>query len=538
MPPSRKLRIFALGVVVAAIGPARSAEAQADPVIARAVGYLKSSTSGGAGEVALGGLALVKAEVPSTDPAMVRVLDVIGRRFSGSAYRPEGGSGIEIYEAGVTLLLLANLDSGSHRSQIDAIARFLASKQNPNGSWDYQGRSSGDMSISQYAVLGLWEAENSGIPISPGIWDRAAGFLIGAQRAGGGWTYHPGESGDDTISMTAAGVGSLLICSRQLQPFRQPVRLANPLLIPLVSEAERARYAVQVTQAKIDQSVRSGLGWITSNFTTTATGVIGHSPFYALYGIERIGALAGLANLGRVNWFDEGRRFIESKQQANGGFNADYGGTPNTAWAVLFLSKSTEKTIRKIQIRRLGAGTLVGGRGLPSDLGSISVAGGHVVARPMDGAIDGMIAVLEDPRVDDASSAFAGLIARYQTEGPRVLRPAADRFRHLLTDPDQGVRKVAAWALARTGDLAMVPILIEALADPDDGVVAEAGAGLQLLARRIEGFGPPRGAKPEQKAEAAARWKAWYESIRPIAGASGAEGESSKDTASPARRVP
>ncbi len=517
-----------LGIAALAIGPGRSAPAQADPVIGRAVQFLKGASGGNTGEVALGALALVKADVPATDPALVRALNLIAGRFSTPSYQPQGGSGVEVYEAGVTILLLANLDAASHRAEIDSIARWLVSKQNANGSWDYQGRTSGDSSISQYAVLGLWEAENAGVPVAASVWDRAASFYIGSQRAGGGWTYHPGESGEDTMSMTAAGVGSLLICSRQLQPYRQAQRIANPLLIPLVSDAERARYAVQVPQAKIDQAVRGGLGWLSTNFTTGSPQVIGHSPFYALYGIERIGALAGLTSLGRVNWFAEGRRFIESKQDASGGLNADFGAVPNTAWAVLFLSKSTEKTIRKIQIRRLGAGTLVGGRGLPSDLSQISVAGGHVVSRPMDGAIEGMLAVLEDPRVDDASSAFSGLIARYQAEGPRGLRPWSDRFRHLLTDPDQGVRKVAAWALARTGDLAMALPLIEALADPDDGVMAEAGAGLQLLARKIDGFGPPRGATPAQKAEAATRWRAWYDTVRPIASGPEAEVDASK----------
>ena len=111
--------------------------------------------------------------------------------------------------------------------------------------------------------------------------------------------------------------------------------------------------------------------------------------------------------------------------------------------------------MRKIQLRRLGAGTLIGGRGLPKDLSQISIAGGHVIARPMDGAVEGMLAVLEDPRVEDAASALAGLVSRYRTEGPKVLRPFQDRFRKLLTDPDQGIRRVAAWSLARTGDLAM-----------------------------------------------------------------------------------
>jgi HEAT repeat protein len=159
---------------------------------------------------------------------------------------------------------------------------------------------------------------------------------------------------------------------------------------------------------------------------------------------------------------------------------------------------------------------LIGGRGLPKDLSTISVAGGHVIARPMDGAVEGMLAVLEDPRVEDASSALAGLVAKYRSEGPKALRPYQDRFRKLLTDPDQGIRKVAAWSLARTGDLAMAVPLIEALKDPDESVVLEARNGLQLLSRKIEGFGPAPGSTPEQKQQAIAKWQAWYESVRPI----------------------
>jgi hypothetical protein len=161
------------------------------------------------------------------------------------------------------------------------------------------------------------------------------------------------------------------------------------------------------------------MAWLASNFSTSNSQLIGHSPYYALYGIERIGALADQATLGRRDWFEEGRRYIAATQGASGGFTGQYGVGPNTAWAVLFLTKSTAKTMRKIQLRRLGAGTLIGGRGLPKDLSQISVAGGRVIARPMDGAVEGMLAVLEDPRVEDAGSALAGLVSRYRTDGPR-----------------------------------------------------------------------------------------------------------------------
>ena len=515
--------ILALAAIAAGMSEARAQ--LNDPIVARGVDFLRAAggAGGDAGESALAALAMLKAEVPHDDPGLKRALAAVFARFETSTYKPQKGSGGEIYEAAVIVLALANFDPNGHRDKIDAAAQFLLGHQYPNGSWDYSGRGSGDTSISQYAILALWEAETAGISIPPSTWDRAAMFMMASQRPSGAWVYHPGESGDETLSMTAAGVGSLLICARQLAPYRVPERVKNPLLIPLIPDGERRRYTPEATPQRMGGAIRAGIGWLSNNFNPASAALAGHSPYYGLYGIERIGGLADQTTLGKVDWFAEGRRYIQTTQQADGSFTASYGAVPNTAWAVLFVTRSTAKTLRKIQVRRLGSGTLIGGRGLPRDLSSISVAGGHVVARPMDGAIEGMLAVLEDPRVDDASSALAGLVARYQTEGPKALRPFEDRFRKLLTDPDQGVRRVAAWSLARTADLAMAPPLIDALKDPDDAVVGEARAGLQLLSRKIEGFGPAPGATPEQKAEAIAKWRDWYESIRSVAAAADAE---------------
>lgn len=145
----------------------------------------------------------------------------------------------------------------------------------------------------------------------------------------------------------------------------------------------------------------------------------------------------------------------------------------------------------------------------------MTVAGGRVLARPMNGAVEGMLAVLEDPRAQNADAALAGLVARYQDEGPKLLRPLKDRFEKLLRDPDSGVRRVAAWALARTAELNVAPLLIAALEDPDEGVVAEAREGLQLLSRKIDGFGPPPNATPDQKKAAAGQWRQWFNDTRP-----------------------
>jgi hypothetical protein len=494
--------------------------AQQVPAVQRAVAYLHGHVgpAAGAGENALAALAMVKADVPRDDPALVTAVRTIEARFtSGGVYNPERRGGVDIYEAGVIILALANYDPIGRRSLIEAAAAHLVSKQKSGGCWDYDNRSAGDASISQYAVLGLWEAENAGVRVNPSVWDNAAAWYISVQGSTGGWTYHRDESTQgETMSMTAAGVGSLLICRRQLSAYKRLVAEQNPYLVAVLNDEQRTRYKIETPDTRIVGSIRSGLDWLSKNFTTGDRGLTGASPYYALYGIERVGALAGRDSLGRLDWYERGAQFLNTSQQTAGNWSAAHGDVPNTAWGVLFLTKATTKTLERITVRKLGAGELFGGKGLPRDLSSISEAGGRLVARPMDGAVEGMLSALEDPRSDNADSALAGLLARYEQSGPAALAPYKDRFRKLLSDSDPGVRRVAAWALARTADLAMVPVLADALKDNDEMVVREVRRGLQLLSRKIDGFGPPDGASAAQREQATKAWRAWYEEVRPL----------------------
>ena len=510
---------FAVAAVALA-GPASisTARAAVDPAIERGVQFLRPRAGGQqVGEAALVALALIKAEATASDPTVSTCMAKIRERFTGGSYSPQRTGGHEVYEAGAVAMALANIDPESSRAELAMVAQFLVSRQKANGSWDYANRTAGDTSISQYAVLGLWEAENAGATVPPGVWDRAARWFLSTQAPGGSWNYHRDESAQwpDNVSMTAAGVGSLLICQRQLQPYR-PVRDAsNPLLIPLTAEGLRRRYDVEASTPRINGAINRGVAWLGANFNLRGA-LMGQSAFYGLYGIERVGALAGRDTLGRVDWFEQGRQFILASQGTNGAWNGAFGEEMNTVWAILFTTKSTAKTLKRIEVKRLGAGTLLGGRGLPKDLSSMTVAGGKVVSRPMNGAVEGMLAVLEDPRAQDADAALAGLVANYQTRGPAVLKPHKDRLRRLLVDRDPGLRRVAAWGLARTGDLDVVPALIGAIRDPDDDVVGEARRGLQLLSRKIDGLGPPSPSTPEQRLEASRHWRAWYDSIRPL----------------------
>ncbi|HEU5118107.1 MAG TPA: HEAT repeat domain-containing protein, partial [Isosphaeraceae bacterium] len=316
----------------------------------------------------------------------------------------------------------------------------------------------------------------------------------------------------------AAGVGCLLICNDMLSKFFQATRAFNPLLTPLIYEGtvleKFAKYKVGTSEAGLKQSVERGIAWIRQKYRPAKDAVTGQSMYYSLYGMERTGALAGDLMGSRTWWYDPGTVAVKSTQREDGSWDDDHGSGPNTSWAILFLVKSTAKTLRAIELRRLGAGTLIGGRNLPPDLTNLTIAQGRVVVKPMNGAVEGMLAVLEDPRALNAESALAGLVGRFQAEGPSALRPFKDRFRKLLDDRDPGIRRVACWGLGRTGDMDVAPDLIRALMDPSGDVVDEARVGLQVLSRKLDNLGPPRGASAEQKVAAARRWKEWYDSVR------------------------
>ncbi len=518
---SRPLLAFlaVLGMISAGRVPAPAQQEQQEPAVLSGIQYLRGRAANQqVGETAMIALALLKADTPPTDRVLASCVATIQKRFTGSGYTPERRGGHDVYEAAVVAMALANLDNDTYRGDLNLAATYLIGMQKPNGSWDYVQRSRGDASISQYALLGLWECENAGVNVPPSVWDRAANWYLGAQAPAGSWNYHRDEPQyADSLSMTAAGVGSLLLCKRQLERYREAKRGVNPLLTALTSTTTSQNYEIATSLVQIDQASKKGIAWLGAISTTNQPNLLGQSIYYGLYGIERVAALADRQTIGKVDLMEKGRAYIKTTQKPNGSWSTTpYSDEMNTVWALLFLTRSTAKSIKRVTIKRLGAGTLVGGRYLPKDLTSMTVAAGKIMSRPMNGAVEGMLAVLEDPRTQTADTAVSGLIERYLREGPDVLRPFKDRFRKLLTDRDPGMRQVAAWALSRTADLDVVPDLIGALVDPEENVVAAATQGLQLLSRKLEGLGPPTPSTPVQRKEAAQAWRAWYDAIRPL----------------------
>jgi hypothetical protein len=520
----RRLIATALIGLILALG-AHRAHAQQDKRVALASGvaYLKGKMSSLAiGEQALSVIALHSADVPNNDPSITTALNTIFACFTPNGYVPVDRGGKDIYEAAVVCMALSSLEPVKFKEYVTAVAQYIVDRQKPDGCWGYANGNGGDSSITQYALLALWEADGIGVQIPPRVWDNAASWFLSNQLSDGGWNYRT-DSGawPETVSMTCAGVGSLLLCDRQLTIFRRGNESVNSLLVPLVVEGTvAASYKPVTTRQATMVAVRRGMEWLARRYNPTDSAGMGQSTYYGLYSMERVAAFAQKEKdllKGLSQWYERGLQYVLSTQKSDGSWNnqGQQHGEANTPWAILFTGKATAEKARIIEIRRLGSGTLLGGRGLPENLDNMMIAQGRVVVKPMNGAVEGMIAVLEDPRATNADTAFAGLVERYQKNGPASLRPYKDRFRKLMTDRDPGIRRVACWALARTADLDVAPLLIRSLLDQSPEVVAEARVGLELLSRKVDSYGPPYGATGEQKLEAARRWRGWYEENRP-----------------------
>src|SRR5262245_35999191 len=207
-----------------AAAKAKVTDDQIQASLKRAVAHLRSETSSlDGGASALVTMALLKSGLPPETPEIKSGIDKILGRISNSEYK-EGPH--HVYEASVSLMALANANPETYRRQIEAIATYLISKQQPGGEWDYPNPGNGDTSITQYAVLGLWEAVRSGISVPKRVWDKAAAWHVSRQLKDGSFTYHPAPPSPDGVTyqlpgshtMTVAGTASLLVCRLHLYP--------------------------------------------------------------------------------------------------------------------------------------------------------------------------------------------------------------------------------------------------------------------------------------------------------------------------------
>ena len=139
--------------------------------------------------------------------------------------------------------------------------------------------------------------------------------------------------------------------------------------------------------------------------------------------------------------------------------------TADTAFATLFLLRSSKKSIEKAY--GYGDSTLVAGRGLPKETANLHVAGGKVRAVPKWTTAAELLPILE--KRDDRR-----LRARHSGPGPvaagRGRNPGGEKHGPLAAAgcrPLAATRIAAVRAIGNGANLDLLPRLIYALGDPD-----------------------------------------------------------------------
>lgn len=516
----------------------------------KAIKFLESQEKKlGGGQKSLAALALFKAGKPATHPIVATLLADIEKRCSSGEYRPhaehEG-----VYECGVELMLLQATEDGKYFPQIEAATQYLIKTQRADGSWTYPGDPVGDTSMSQYGILGFWAAELAGVEVPLDAWNRAVGWHVKTQMPDGGFSYHPGtrdglEGGVSTHNLTNAGLGSLYVCRMNLYPDKPPFGTADRsknskatkkfgVLEGIKSEdapqslsEERAALQGAVPLTAIDNAIRRSMGWANNHFVLETPAV---SKMYYYYTLERIGAFANTKIIGGKDWFTVCLEHLKRRQEANGSWKTFSSPANGTSFGILFLIKSTGKILKET----VGGGLLTGGRGLPTDLAGADISDGGVKEkRKIEGPLDQLLTDLSKLDPDKIGAQQAAIVEKIQLGDRAELIGQLEKIREYIKNSNPEIRRVAAWALGRSGNLKDANLLISALQDNNVDVLIEAYNSLSYLSRKIDGVGlspnpfDELGEEPSQaekdsavdiwRKQAIARWSVWYLRIRPYA---------------------
>jgi hypothetical protein len=245
------------------------------------------------------------------------------------------------YTLGLRLITLAELYrradeklKTSLRMVMKTDAEKLVSYQCPHGGWIYtDGHTSDayyDLSNTQIAILALQQAVSCGVELKSEVFIKAMELYLAKQRQDGGWNYaRPGqwETADSYSSMSAAAVASLY--------------LMRDLLNPGAGCPCKGDKSISRRMPKVEDSIRQGEKWLADKFIVEGDQKRGTEfSLYWLYAIERVAIATGYKYIGRHDWYGEGSAFAIKTQTGNGSWpGGQFGATPSTAFAVLFLLK-------------------------------------------------------------------------------------------------------------------------------------------------------------------------------------------------------
>ena len=191
--------------------------------------------------------------------------------------------------------------------------------------WEKKPQDWYDHSVSQYGVLALWALAQMNFEIPDAVWAMMDKKWREHQwKPIGGWSYRMEFKGekdgggppDATVPMTAAGIATLFITREMLY----------------------SAQGLDCSGNVFDENIEYGIKWIIENFDKYKH----QHPYYAAYGIERIGVASGHKYFGKRDWYKEISDFLVKSQKDDGswGDESEHHNPrriPDTCFAVMAL---------------------------------------------------------------------------------------------------------------------------------------------------------------------------------------------------------
>lgn len=496
--------------------------------IERGVKFLESDTAKDdrLGAQALLGLTLLKNAREPDHPKIVEVTKSIQNALADHDFDKLDINKWDIYSLGLSIVFLSQLDREKHGEDVEFLLKYLQKRQKPAGAWGYpsgQYLATCDTSMTQYGVLCSWEATQAGYRVPPESIESVAVWLLHTQDPSGGYGYQGnlGDAGklltqsDVRPSMTAAGMGSLYICSNLLGLIEKKEKGPKlPSALREIKDKSKTQFTTKINIRQVRETEARGLQWIRTNYK------LDPAPdwvYYCLYAMERCMSFRELFEQNfekEPDWYTDGAEFLLKKQEPSGGWTGQCGIVPDTAFSVLFLMRSTQKSIKKAM--SFGEGTMIGGRGIPKDTGDVEIRRGQIVQRSAVTPAEQLLADLEKNEDRDIEK-VAGSLANLSADDVSTLTAKyGEKIRQLVNAPSPAARLAVVRALGKTRDFDNVETLIYALSDPDATVVRAADESL-LRIRRSTAASVIIGdiVIEQERRTLIEKWKAWYRAVRP-----------------------
>jgi len=464
------------------------------------------------GGKALVGLTFLKARRPD-HPAVQAALAATLRQLTQPVIQDD------VYTVGLMLVFLCELPPDERERQaesIDQLVEQLRRMQKPHGGWGYSHLETGDTSMTQMAVLGLWSADAAGHGTPLECWENVANWLLRTQAPDGGFGYQGKDPGSftpvaqdqTTQSMCVAGSGCLYMCADFFGLLEEKLDAGsedadNPLKkVKKPGAGHKGRETTRVDTKLLWERIGKANQHMDAIYTI-------HPDFhhyYYLYALERYQTFKDFSDGRRdpdTPRFVEGAKSLISHQEADGHWESPHptGAVVDTCFATLFLLRSMRQKI----VARLGGGVLEGGTLAELERKERNARGNrhqslNEIQILLDGLAAGHSVNLSDVQLAGDDHDFGEF---------------RSRLRELLADAKSpGAKRMVLRKLAELHNLDDVPLVIEALRDPSPDVYRAANDALRFLSRKFSGPGFHGEDDIATRKQVVAYWKKWYRSLR------------------------